>query len=396
MTPWGLVFILFGAGILAACQVGKVPPLLPDIRMDLNISLFYAGWILSIFNFTGLLLGTFTGIIADTIGHRKLMIAGFFLLASGSAAGSFAQSLGILLCARFLEGAGFLSVIISTPALIFRIVQSRDLKVALSVWSCYLPAGVALMMLAIPAVLTVTDWQGLWRLSAVILALYALILARATAGLKDSKKTKIKIAPVKMVKDIIRTTTHPGSFLLAAIFVAYSLQWLAVMGFLPTLMVEKFGFSKSAAALLTAGMVGINIFGNLAGGRLLKYGIRRWKLIAFASLIQGCCAFAIYSNSPIFVVNYAGCLIFSLVGGLIPASVLGGVPLYAPSKQLIGTANGLAIQGGQSGQVIGPPILALLVSHFGSWAVGSWFLSGVALCAIIFSLFLARQHPAEL
>ena len=34
-SPWGLILILFGAGILSAFQVGKVPPVLSDIRLDL-------------------------------------------------------------------------------------------------------------------------------------------------------------------------------------------------------------------------------------------------------------------------------------------------------------------------------------------------------------------------
>jgi len=66
-SPWGLILILFGAGILSAFQVGKVPPVLADIRSDLAISLFHAGWLLSVFNLTGLLLGTCTGAIADAI-----------------------------------------------------------------------------------------------------------------------------------------------------------------------------------------------------------------------------------------------------------------------------------------------------------------------------------------
>ncbi len=72
-TPWGLVCILLGAGILSAFQVGKVPPVLQNIRSDLSISLFRAGWVLSIFNFIGLMMGTCTGAIADALGHRRLV-----------------------------------------------------------------------------------------------------------------------------------------------------------------------------------------------------------------------------------------------------------------------------------------------------------------------------------
>ena len=177
-TPWGLVLILFGAGILSAFQVGKVPPVLTDIRSDLTISLLYAGWILSIFNLTGLLLGTCAGAIADAVGHRKLMIAGFALQIAGCFLGSFARSFNGLLVTRILEGAGFLAVIVSTPTLIFQIVNPKDMKVALSVWSCYIPVGVSLMMVLLPFILAFTDWRGLWQFNAAILTVYSLLLSK--------------------------------------------------------------------------------------------------------------------------------------------------------------------------------------------------------------------------
>ncbi len=391
-TPWHIVMLLFGAGILSAFQVGKVPPVIMDIRIDLGISLFYAGWILSIFNFTGLLMGTIAGVIADTFGHRRLMLTGLAFQIIGSILGSFSSTYPLLLATRFIEGAGFLAVIVSTPALIFKIVKKQDVKVALSIWSCYLPAGASLMMILSPIILSASNWRGVWQINAFILFLYTIWLYRKTTYLAVPKQLKT-IQVNHLLKDIIQTISCAGPLILAGIFITYSLQWLAVMGFLPTLIVEKFGFSKSMASLLTALMVFINIFGNLAGGRILKSGVRRWKLIAFASLVMGVSSIAIYSSSNWFLINYAGCLVFSIFGGLIPASVLGGVPLYAPSKNLIATSNGLVIQGGQTGQVLGPPILALLVSQTGTWESGSWFLGGVACIGVVLSLFLSRLSP---
>lgn len=391
-SPWTLILILFGAGILSAFQVGKVPPVLSDIRSDLVISLFYAGWILSVFNFTGLLLGTFTGAIADAVGHRRLMLTGLVFQIIGNLTGSLTDSFYGLLATRFLEGAGFLAVIVSTPTLIFQVTKPKDTTMALSIWTCYLPAGASLMMILLPLVLMVTDWKGLWQINAVILLAYTLLLAKKTAHIKFMNPST-RVSLKRLMADVIKTSTSLGPLILALIFIAYALQWITVMGFLPTLILEKYGFSKSMASILTAAMVFVNIFGNLAGGRLLKSGITRWKLIASACVIMGLSAFAIYSVDTHFMLNYTGCLIFSVFGGLIPASILGGVPEYAPSKNLIATTNGIVIQGGQAGQVMGPPILAYLVSQTGSWSCGSWFLGGVAFLGVVLSLCLSRVKP---
>ena len=393
-SPWGLIFILFGAGILSAFQVGKVPPVLSDMRADLGISLFDAGWLLSVFTFTGLLMGTFTGAVADAVGHRRLMLAGLVLQAAGTLLGSFALSYPGLLATRILEGTGFLAVIISTPTLIFQVVRPGDLKLALSIWACYLPLGVSLMMVLLPVILMGTDWRGVWRINALILLVYTLLLSQKTSPIRFMNPSK-GIRFKKILDDMTTTLKSPGPLVLSLIFVAYTLQWLSVMGFLPTLINEKYGFSKSEASLLTAGMVFVNIFGNLAAGRLLEMGLARSKLIALAGVVMGTSAMVIYLDTPHFIINYSGCLIFSIFGGLIPACVLGAVPAYAPSENRVATTNGLVIQFGQFGQVIGPPVLAFLVSQTGSWAAGSWFLGCVAGIGVGLSFLLSRIHPRQ-
>jgi MFS family permease len=387
-SSWRLVIILVGAGVVSAFQVGKVPPLLPDIQAELVISLFYAGWILSIFNITGLLLGTFTGAIADTIGHRRLLIFGIGLQALASFAGSLASSFNVLIVTRLFEGMGFIAVIVSAPTLIFQVVKKNDTKVALSIWSCYLPAGASLVMFLIPLISRFTDWRGAWQVNSILLTFYLIILIYTTSGITPFKREN-QLSIKNFINDIKETLTCPGPILLSLIFTTYALQWLAVMGFLPTLLIEKFEFSKQFASILTAIMVGVNIIGNLAGGRLLKFGIKRWVLIAIASFIMGSCSIAIYSEANFFI-NYTGCILFSLIGGLIPASVLGGSPVYAPSERLISTTTGMLIQGGQSGQVFGPIILAWIVSSTGTWSSGFWFLGCVAGLGILFSLGLAK------
>ncbi|MCK5312348.1 MAG: MFS transporter, partial [Desulfobacteraceae bacterium] len=258
----------------------------------------------------------------------------------------------------------------------------------LSIWTAYLPAGVAFVMFIIPFISKFTDWRGVWQSNSFLLIFYLILLVKATSHITPFKRTN-KLSIKNLIRDIIKTWASPGPLLLALIFTTYALQWLAVMGFLPTLLMERFEFPKSTASFLTAIMVGMNIIGNLAGGHLLKYGVKRWALIALTSFIMGCCSFAIYSGTT-FYINYAGCLLFSLIGGLIPAAVIGGAPVYAPSDKLISTTTGMLIQGGQSGQVFGPTILALIVSTTGTWSSGFFFLGSVAGLGVVASLGLAK------
>jgi len=387
-TPWSLVFLLVGAGVVAAFQVGKAPPLLPAMRQEFGISLFLAGWILSIFNVIGLFLGSIAGAVADVFGRRRLLLIGFLLLAVGSLAGSFAPGASFLLVTRALEGLGFLFTVVAAPALVARVTSPRDLRVSLSIWSCFLPAGVSLVMLLVPLAILRLNWRELWQVNAVLLVLYALALRRGTARMaRPASGPSGGLG--RVWQDLRLTAASAGPVLLAAIFATYALQWLCVMGFLPTLLMEEYGLGAGRASLFTAFMVAMNVPGNLLGGWLLHRGFRRWKLIASGSALMGICSLGIYSSALPFGARYLASLAFSLIGGLLPASALGGAPLYAPTPRQLATTNGLIMQGGQFGQVIGPPLLALLVSLGGGWKSAPWLLAGSAAAGVFLAFRLA-------
>jgi len=97
----------------------------------------------------------------------------------------------------------------------------------------------------------------------------------------------------------------------------------------------------------------------------------------------------IFNSGFPFALQYLSCLIFSGVGGMIPAAVFGGVPVFAPSRKLVATTNGLIIQGSQLGQVIGPPLLAWTVSATGTWQMAPWLLIPAALLGATLALVLA-------
>ena len=385
-TPWALVFLVVGAGVVSAFQVGKAPPMLFSIRSEMGMSLFLAGWILSIFNIIGFLLGSIAGAVSDGFGHRRLLLGGICLQAAGSLAGSFAPGPLFLLAARAIEGLGFLAIVVSAPALVAQLTAPGDLRLALSMWSCFLPAGASIVMLSVPWVNAGLGWRGLWQVNAAVLIAYAYILLKRTALLKGSRKAAAKRGD--LWRDLRLTVTSAGPVLLASIFTTYALQWLTVMGFLPTLLIEEYGMTGGRASVLTAVMVAMNVPGNLMGGWLLHRGFRRWKLIAFASAVMGLCSLAIYSPHLPFFGRYIGCLVFSGVGGLLPAATIGGAPVYAPSPKQLATTNGLIMQGGQFGQVVGPPVLALMVSAAG-WKSAPWLLCGSAAVGAALSLGLA-------
>ena len=386
-TDWGRVFLFFAAGVVAAFQVGKAPPVLPLLRIEMGLSLVMAGWVLSATSILGAFTAPGVGAISDWLGHRRMMSFGLACSALGSLMGSFAPTTAVLLGSRFIEGVGYIWIAVSAPGLILQVTRKGDVRMAFGVWGSFLPAGASTMMLLAPFLVEFFGWRGLWRINALIPFTFAIILALATRGL-DSHVTRRRNPLKNLIRDIWLTVKTPGPLLLALCFAAYGFQFVVVTGFLPTLLFEEHGVTQVRAALLSAIVVALNAPGNLFGGWLLQKGIKRWHLVAVANLISGLCCLGIYKTGMPLPSTFLLCLVFSGVGGMFPAAALHGAAVNAPTPELVATSQGLLLQGAQLGLLTGPPIAATVVSRTGDWQSASWVLMAVALIVVALSFVL--------
>jgi MFS family permease len=384
-TPWPIVLLLVGAGIVSAFQIGKAPAALVALRAELGMSLTTAAWVISIFNVVGVASGMALGAFADRIGHRRTVLAGLALVALASALGAAAGSATFLLASRLVEGVGFLAVVVATPALIARAATSADRNLAFGFWSTYMPAGTATMMALAPLLLQSIGWRGLWLANALLAAAFAVLLAGVTRGLPQPPGAR---QGVSIGADLLTTLRAPGPRLLTLTFATYTLHFLAVLGFLPTILVEEHGIGPATAAVMAAIAVAINIPGNLAGGWLVHRGAPAWLVAAAVSIAMAICSLLIYDAGLPLAARYACCLALSLIGGALPAVVIGAGPALAPTPRHIATTNGLIMQGSNLGQMIGPPAVAALAAGVGDWSWSPLVLCLAAALGVALSLQL--------
>ena len=414
-----LAFVVILAGVCAALHIGKLPPAITALQHSLGLGLVQAGFLLSGVQVAGMTVGVAFGALADGLGLKRSMVLGLVILALASALGAGAQSTGALLALRGLEGLGFLLVVLPAPGLVRRLVAPGRVNVMLGVWAAFMPFGTALALLIGPLWIEALGWRAWWLALAALALAMAAWLARAVpsragsgpAVMRDARPRSMA-APARAravqsrssaagatpsapswLARLRQTLARRGPWLVAITFAAYSSQWLAVIGFLPTIYLQA-GITGATTGLLTALAAAVNMIGNLGAGRLLHRGVRAHTLLATGFVVMGVGAAAAFAGGPGAGLpawaRYAAVLAFSMVGGLIPATLFSLAVRVAPNEQTISSTVGWVQQWSAFGQFAGPPLVAWVASRAGGWQWTWTATAGVSLLGLALSVRLAH------
>ncbi|HRP22851.1 MAG TPA: MFS transporter [Thauera sp.] len=380
-------FIVIVAGMVAALHIGKMPPAIPVLRDALGVSLVEAGFLLSMVQMAGMLSGVFIGLAADGFGLRRSMLLGQLTLALASLAGAWATQPAELLVLRAVEGFGFLLVVLPVPSLIRQLVPPSRLALHLGLWGTYMATGTALVLAGGPALMSLAGWQGLWVALALVSAAVAAWLAwrvpsdrarRAAAAPASHPAAAVAAAPARWSARLRDTLTSWGPWRVAITFSMYSSQWLAVIGFLPAIYAQA-GLSGQVAGLLTAFACLANVTGNVAAGRLLHRGVCARHLQYAGFVAMALTAFVAFSplSAEAPIARYVAVVLFSAVGGLIPATLFALAVHVAPNEHTVSTTVGWMQQCSSTGQFLGPPLVAWVAGVAGGWH-WTWVITGAA------------------
>ena len=291
-SPIDPALIVIAAGVCAALHVGKLPPAITALRDALGVTLVEAGFLLSLVQLAGMTCGVAFGVLADGLGLRRSMAIGLVVLGAVSAIGGLAQGVGMLMVLRALEGFGFLLVVLPAPGLVRRLVGPQRVSLVLGLWGAYYPMAAAMALLIGPMFIDAFGWRAWWWALATVSLLMAVVLLRFVPAGPAARMA----AGAPWMQRLRRTLAQPGPWLVAMTFAAYSGQWLAVIGFLPTIYLQA-GVSGAATGVLTAIVAATNMAGNIGAGRLLHRGIAPGRLLAIGFVTMATAAAATFAGS---------------------------------------------------------------------------------------------------
>lgn len=391
--PAGATLVLV-SGLVAALHIGKMPPSLPVLAEGLGVTLLQAGFLLSVVQLAGMLGGLLVGLLADGAGLRRSVVTGQAVLALASLGGLLAQGPTALLALRALEGLGFLLACLPAPSLIRRLVAPERLSLHLGLWGTYMPTGTAVALLLAPPVLQLAGWRGLWSLLALASAAMAVWLWRALPA-DPARTAEAGTGGLRAWAAPLRATLAAGGpWAVALAFAMYSSQWMAVIGFLPTVYAQA-GIAGTAAGALTALASLVNVAGNVSAGRLLHAGWPAQRLLLIGFVAMGSLAVLAFGQLPDGsglppLARFAAVLGFSMVGGLVPATLFSLAVRVAPGERAVSTTVGWVQQWSSAGQFAGPPLVAWVAAQTGGWQFTWVVTTSAAVLGVLLALGLGR------
>jgi MFS family permease len=390
----GSWIVVVAAGVAAGLQVWKVPPALPFLRHDLSLSLVHAGTLLGIVQLAGMLGGLAVSLLAELVGERRCLSGGLVLLFLGSAGGGFAWSAAPLLVSRAVEGAGFILVAVTGPGLIRRTAPPGRFTTAMGFWGAYQGISTFAGLIIGALVLQVVPWR-VWWWGMAVLALMPLPWVLARIPRDDAGGVRGAAAALTRIG---RTVRAPAPWTAGLVFACYTLPWMAVVGFLPTIYRDG-GMTGSWPGVLSAVVGAANAIGSISTAALMKRGLPTRALIVPAFTLMATTsvlAFAVdWHGLPAGTTWQFLCVTaFSLTGGAIPATLLRMIGDLTPAGGSAPATMGLIQQLFNAGSFIGPTVAAWLATRTGGWHSTWWLTCACTAVGIVLSRGLKPRATA--
>ncbi|MFY9212512.1 MAG: MFS transporter [Aestuariivita sp.] len=353
-TPFGLICLIWFAGLGAAAQYGKISVIydqLPAVYPQAGPAL---GFIVSLVGFVGIVFGVVAGLLVARVGYRRALIWALWGGALLSLGQAVLPPLPVLLALRGLEGVSHLAIVVAAPTLIAHLSAPRHVGLTMTLWSTFF--GVAYTVLVWGGLPLVMGFglSSLFIAHALWMAALALILGRALRGLPLRRSVEpMSLSTVLRDHKAIYRSASISAPAMGWLF--YTFCFLAILTLIPPYLPD----GVRAAVLGAMPLVSIAVSMTL-GVVLLRYMSAVVEILLGFGLTVACLVWLLLDPGlPL------ACLALAAALGLIQGASFAAVPQLNARADTQAQANGAMAQMGNVGNTLGTPILAAVLAVAG-------------------------------
>jgi DHA1 family bicyclomycin/chloramphenicol resistance-like MFS transporter len=385
---------------VAALTVDLSLPAIPAMADALDTSLSRGQQIVGVF-MAGMAVGQIpAGLFSDRLGRLPTLYAGMTLFAIAATATAVAQSIDLLLLARFIQGIGAASAVVLSRAVVRDIASGKEAAKLMSLMTMIFTA--APVIAPTFGALLVAQWG--WRAPFIAIAACGFLMIFAIrSNIVETHRPVVVEHPLRQLASSFgEFFSHRQSIFGLLLLLLPPAGFMSMIAVSSALTVEIYGYSVEAYGLIFA-CAGLSILAGSIANRILVSHLDPLQLI----MISVFCIFSasaqlaviawldqapfwwLWSCVCLFLATIPILLSNTLVLALDPLPKIAGV-----ASSIIGTLQNLA---GASGALFGAAI------YDGSVRRSVLIIAAVGLAATV--VFLLRpliapgpfvHHPAEL
>jgi predicted MFS family arabinose efflux permease len=375
-TPIALVFALWGAGLGAAAQYGKISVIfdqLPQIYPDAGTAV---GWAVSLVGLLGIIFGVVAGILVARIRYRRALLLALWLGAVVSAVQATMPSFHWFLALRAVEGLSHLGLVVATPTLIAQITAPKDRGWALTLWGTFF--GVAFAVLTWAGLPLVAAWgvPALFIAHSLYMAGFAVMLMIWLRKL-PGQGPDTPLSPGQVLRDHVTIYRSARIAAPGLGWLFYTFCFVSILTVMPPYIPEQVRAMVMGAMPLTSIAVSMTL------------GV--WLLGRRSAVWVVCTGFGLSALAIVWLWVQPGlpaaCLALAAAMGLIQGATFAAVPQLNDTAATQAQANGAMAQMGNLGNTLGTPVMAAALAGLGYTALpllaGTAFVAGLALHLIL-------------
>lgn len=368
--PWGLVALLYAAGLGAAAQFAKLAAGFSALETTYPDAGAGLGLAVSLISFLGVALGLVAGMIVARLGFRTMLLLGLVLGAGMSLVQALLPAMPLFMTSRLIEGASHLAIVVAAPTLIAEITDDRQRPVAMALWSTFFGTGFAVFAwfgtpLAVaygPAAPILL--QATWMLA--VAAGVALMIPRRLIAPPPEPFTLGLI-----LRRHLEVYRSPAMAAPALGWLCYTLTFVSALTLLPRL-------APGAPWLATVlPLTGIVLSLTLVAQLLRRIAAVRVVMAGFGLAAGSVLLLAFAPGSAVLWIALFGVL------ALVQAGSFAAIPQLVEDPRERALSNGAVAQMGNLGNLTGTPILLAALSAGGQGAgllfLGLCYAAGLAL-----------------
>lgn len=381
-TPWGLILALWGAGLGAAAQYGKISvvfDLLPGAYPEAGATV---GWIVSLVGVVGIVFGVVAGLVVARIRYRRALLGALWLGAAVSLMQALLPPLPWMLTLRVAEGVSHLAIVVAAPTLIAQLCAAKDRGLALTLWGTFFGVAFALLAFAGRPLASSLGISALFLAHAAYMTCFALLLgARLKAPPREDDGAPLSFG--RIIADHMSIYRSPFIAAPAAGWLFYTFSFVSILTVLPPYLAQEHRAVVMTAMPLTSILVSMTL------------GVWMLRFLSAVSVVQ--LGFAGSGVSMIWLWSMPGaplaCLALAGAMGLIQGASFAAVPQLNTAPAAQAQANGAMAQMGNIGNTLGTPIMAMALLAMG-YAALPLLAGGAFLLGVLVHVFLARRRQA--